>query len=73
MQFPLPFWDIGLWWCWIAVIAIILLTTSEFLSSYHGETGIVIEENRLRMVALLFATLFMLIVLIRVYQIIAFP
>ena len=70
MQFPLTFWDISIW---IAVIALILLATSEILSPYHGETGIVIEENRLRMVALFFAMLFMLIVLIRVYQIITLP
>jgi len=70
MSFPLTFWDIGLW---IAVIALILLAKSEILSPYYGETGIVIEENRLRIVALFFAMLFMLIALIRVYQIIAFP
>jgi len=70
MQFPLSFWDISVW---IAVIAIILLATSELLSPHHGETGILIEENRLRMVALFFAILFILIVLIHVYQIIALP
>jgi len=68
MSFPLTFWEIGL-----AVIVIILLATSEILSPYHGETGIVIEEKRLKMVAIFFAMLFMLIVLIRVYQIIALP
>ena len=70
MSFHLTFWDIGLW---IAVIAIILLATSEILSPYHGQTSIVIEENRLKMVALFFAILFMLIVLIWVYQIITLP
>jgi len=68
MSFPLTFWEIGL-----AVIVIILLATSEILSPYHGETGIVIEEKRLKMVAIFFAMLFMLIVLIRVYQIITLP
>jgi len=70
MSFHLTFWDIGLW---IAVIAIILLATWEVLSPYHGETGILIEENRLKMVALFFGLLFMLIVLIQVYQIITLP
>lgn len=70
MQFPLTFWDISIW---ITVIAIILLATSEIVSPYHGETGIVIEENRLRMVALFFAMLFILILLIQFYQIIALP
>ena len=70
MWFPLTFWDIGLW---VAVIAIILLATSEIFSPYHGETGILIEEKRLRMAALFFAMLFMLIALIRVYQIITLP
>jgi len=61
MQFPPTLWDIS---SWIGVIAIILLVTSEIVSSYYGETGIVMEENRLRMVALFFAMLFTLIVLI---------
>jgi len=70
VQFPLTFWDISIW---ITVITIILLATSEIVSPYHGETGIVIEENRLRMVALFFAMLFILILLIQFYQIIALP
>jgi len=68
VSFPLTFWEIGL-----AVITIILLATSEILSPYHGETGILIEEKRLKMVAYFFGVLFMLIVLIRVYQIITLP
>jgi len=70
MSFPLTFWDIGLW---IAVIAIILLATLEVLSPYYGQTSIVIEENRLKMVALFFALLFVLIILIQVYRIITLP
>jgi len=67
MQFPLSFWDISLW---LAVTAIILLTTSELLSPYYGKTNILIEKRRLTAVALTVGLLFMFTVFIRVYQII---
>jgi hypothetical protein len=67
MQFPLGFWDLSLW---TAVIAIILLITSELLSPYYGRTGIMINRRRLRLAALIVAFLFLGTVAFRIYQII---
>ncbi|MEM2912565.1 MAG: hypothetical protein QW146_08700 [Candidatus Bathyarchaeia archaeon] len=63
MRFPLSMSDISLW---IAVSAIILLITSELLSSYSESFGdFVIDKERLRLVALALGVAFMVTVLIR--------
>ena len=67
MQFPLSFWDISLW---LAVTAIILLVTSELISPYYGKTNLLIERKRLRNVALTIGLLFLITVIIRIYEII---
>ena len=67
MQFPLTFWDISLW---LAITAIILLAISELISPYYGQTNLIINKKRLRGAALLLGILFMITVLIRVYEII---
>jgi len=67
MQFPLSFWDISLW---LAVTAIILLVTSELISPHYGKTNILIERERLRNVALTSSILFLITVVIRIYEII---
>ncbi|MCK4313980.1 hypothetical protein E3J49_00815 [Candidatus Bathyarchaeota archaeon] len=66
MNFPLSTSDISLW---LAVTAIILLVTSELLSSSTGYSrNIVIEKKRLRLVALALGTGFMITVVMRVFQ-----
>jgi hypothetical protein len=70
MQFPLGFWDLSLW---TAVVAIILLITSELLSPYYGRTGIVINRRRLRLAALMVAFVFLGTVAYRVYEIVIKP
>ena len=66
MKFPLSVSDIGLW---LAVTAIILLVTSELLSSSTGRLGnIAIEKRRLRIVALALGLGFMATVIMRVFQ-----
>jgi len=70
MQIPLSFWDFGLW---LAVVAIILLATAEIISSYYGEGTIFVEKSRLEIAALILGLIFMFIVAIRVYEIIALP
>lgn len=68
MQFPLSFLDISLW---LAVTAIILLVTSELVSaSQRRNNKIPINEQRLRNVALIIGVLFIVTVVIRVYEII---
>jgi hypothetical protein len=66
MNFPLSISDIGLW---LAVTAIILLVTSEFLSSPTKYlSDIVIDRTKLRLVALGVGAAFMATVLLRVIQ-----
>jgi len=59
MDFPLSFWDISLW---LAITAIILLVTSELISSHYGKTNLIINKKKLRNVALTFSTLFLVTV-----------
>ena len=68
MNFPLSFWQISLW---LAVTSIILLITSEILSTYYGKTKIGINQDRLRNVALSTSILFLATVAIHIYDIIA--
>jgi hypothetical protein len=66
MEFPLSVSDLGLW---LAVMAIILLITSELLSSSTEYfRNIVIEKKRLRLVALALGAGFMITVVMRVFQ-----
>lgn len=67
MQFPLSFWDIGLW---LAVTAIILLVTAELISPYYRKTSLMVDRKRLRQAALTLSILFIATVIIRIYQII---
>lgn len=56
--------DISLW---IAVVAIILLVTSELISPYSEHFGdFVIDKTRLRLMALILGAAFMVTVLLRV-------
>jgi hypothetical protein len=70
MAFPLGFWDLSLW---TAIIAIILLATSELLSPYYGRTGLLINRKRLRAVALVVALIFLATVAYRIYDIVIKP
>ena len=67
MWLPLGFWDLSLW---TAIVAIILLVTSELLSPYYGRTGILINRKRLRAVALIVALIFLGTVAYRIYEIV---
>ena len=67
MQFPLSFWDVSLW---LAVTAIILLATAELISPRYRRTSLVIEKKRLTQAALTLGILFLITVVIRVYEII---
>ncbi|RLG68608.1 MAG: hypothetical protein DRO11_08835 [Methanobacteriota archaeon] len=66
MKFPLSMSDISLW---LAVMAIILLITSELLSATTEYSGkIMIEKRRLRLAALALGIGFMITVIMRVFQ-----
>jgi hypothetical protein len=63
MHFPLSIWDISLW---IAVMAIILLITSELISPYSEHFGdFVIDKTKLRLAALILGAAFMATVILR--------
>jgi hypothetical protein len=70
MGFPLTFWDISLW---LAITAIVLLITSELISPYYGKTNLLINKRRLRNVAIIVSTLFLITVAIRIATIIISP
>ena len=64
MNFPLDLIQTSL--C-LAVIAIILLITSEIISPYYGKTGILIEKQRLRKIALITVIIFIFTIILQVY------
>jgi len=70
MQFPLSFWDISLW---LALMAIILLITAELISPYYGQTNLNINKRKLKTAALTLGILFLLTVIIRIFEIIILP
>ena len=66
MNFPMNMSDISLW---LAVMAIILLITSELISSTtEYSRNIIIEKKRLRIVALALGLGFMATVVMRIFQ-----
>jgi hypothetical protein len=66
MNFPMNLSDISLW---LAVMAIILLITSELISSAtEYSRNIIIEKKRLRIVALALGVGFMATVIMRIFQ-----
>mgnify|MGYP000595483627 CR=1 FL=1 len=64
---PLTLWDVSLW---LALTAIILLATAELTSPYYGKMNLLIDKKRLRKVALVIGTLFLILILMRISQII---
>ena len=66
MNFPLSFSDISLW---LAVMAIILLVTSELLTSSTGPLrNVAMERKRLRLLALALGLGFMATVVMRAFN-----
>jgi len=70
MMFPLNFWDISLL---LAVTAIILLITSELLSTHYGKVNIIINKNRLKNTAITTSILFLTTVAIRIINLLIAP
>lgn len=64
---PLTVGDLSLW---SAVMAIILLVTSELVSPYYGRTGLLINRRRMKLAAILLAFIFLAIVAYRVFQLV---
>jgi hypothetical protein len=70
MQFPLSIWEISLW---LAVTSMILLLASELTSPRYGSANLLINKKALKSVAILTAILFLITVLIRIYETISVP
>jgi len=68
MEFPFSFLDLSVW---LGTAALVLLAASELLSPYYGQTGFVLQEKRLRVVAMLLSILFMITIAIQIYWTIA--
>ena len=66
MNFPLDLWDISLLF---AVIAIILLVSSELLASYYRRIDILVNKKRLRAAAVGTAIAFLVTAALRVITI----
>ena len=67
MNFPIGFYDISLL---LTVTSIILLITYELNNNYYGQLNLVIEKGRIRKIILLLVILYLLTVVINIYQII---
>jgi hypothetical protein len=67
MSFPLNLWDINLL---VAVISIILLSTSEFISISHGKINMLIDKKKLRKAAIATSIFFLITVAVRIAAII---
>lgn len=67
MSFPLKFNDIIIW---ITLTCVILLATSGLLNPYHGQTNLIIEKDRLRLVTLIISIIFLFIIVIKIHELI---
>jgi hypothetical protein len=63
MRFPVSYEELRLW---IAVIAVILLTTSELLSVAYGRTNIYVNRDRLKRVSQMLGSIVLLSFLVQI-------
>ena len=66
VQFPFSFSDIMIW---LAFMAILLLTTSEVISSFGAKRRIAISKRKLRNASFIVGVAFIITVILRVYEI----
>ena len=75
MIYTEKFWSLNLLWdagLLIAVVAIILLVSSELLSSYGGRANILINKKRLRSVSIAATMTFIVTAAMRILYIILY-
>ena len=70
MMFPLDFWDMSLL---LAITSVVLLLTSEMVSSYYGKINILINKKKLKNAAMTVSILFLITVAIRIISMILTP
>lgn len=66
MQIPLDFYNVSLWF---AVAGLILLITAQLASSYEGNITILIDQRKLKSVAVVMGALFFVTVAMRIFGI----
>lgn len=66
-QFPFDFFNVTLFF---AVTGIILLITAQLISAYEGNATILVDQRKLRTMALVIGILFLATVAIRIYGIV---
>jgi hypothetical protein len=64
MRFPVSYEELRLW---IAMVAVILLTTSELLSVVYGRTNIYVNRDRLKRVSQMLGSLVLLSFLVQIF------
>jgi hypothetical protein len=64
---PFTFWSISLW---LGITAIILLITTQLMSSYDGPATVLVNTKRLRYAALILGLLFFATIVFRIYGIV---
>lgn len=67
MQLPFDFWNVSLFF---AVTGIILLITAQLASAYEGKATILVDQRKLRTMALVMGMLFLATIVIRIYGIV---
>ncbi len=67
MQIPLDFYNVSLWF---AVAGLILLITAQLASSYEGNITILIDQRKLKSVAVVIGALFFITVAMRIFEIV---
>ncbi len=67
MQIPLDFYNVSLWF---AVAGLILLITAQLASSYEGNITILIDQRKLKNVAVVMGALFFITVAMRIFGIV---
>ena len=67
MRFPLGFDDVSIL---LVVLSVILLVASEFMNPLNSKINFVLDKKRLRRTALALSFLFLITLVIRIYQLI---
>jgi Ni,Fe-hydrogenase I cytochrome b subunit len=67
VQIPFDFWNVSLW---LAVTGIILLITVQLALAYDGQATLILDQKKLRTVAVVVGILFLITMVIRIYGIV---
>lgn len=67
MEFPLSLWELSLW---LVITTLILLVTSEIVSPYYNQKGLLINRRRLRNTTLTMGILVLATFALQIYEIV---